>query len=116
LAHAIWNAADTVASARLIYPETRAALAAAQRAKRVPGRALPSVLLSLEERFADLELIELSGIVARAAGAAAERFALRANDAIHLASALAIPEEVTVSTWGADLRRASLAAGLSVSP
>ena len=116
MAHAIWNAADTVTSARLIYPETRAALAAAQRAKRVPGRVLPSVLLSLEERFADLELIELSRIVARAAGEAAERYALRANDAIHLASALAIPEKVTVSTWDAELRRASLAAGLSVSP
>jgi uncharacterized protein len=116
LAQAIWNAADDVTSARLIYPEARAALAAARRAKRLSRHALASALHSLDERFADLELIELTPMVARAAGAAAERYELRASDAIHLASALAIPQEVTISTWDATLRRASLDAGLAVSP
>lgn len=103
-------------SSRLIYPETRAALAAARRAKRLSDRLHALALLSLDERFADLDVIEMTPAVARAAGAAAERYDLQASDAIHLASALAIPEDVTLSTWDAALRRASLGAGLSVSP
>jgi uncharacterized protein len=42
---------------------------------------------------------------------------LRANDAIHLASAVALrnPRLIVVS-WDADLRRAALEAGLAVAP
>jgi hypothetical protein len=113
---AVWNAAQYVISSRVLYPETRAALAAARRARRLTARSLLAARTEFERRCAQLELIELSEPVARAAGDAAERHGLRAADAIHLASALAIPEDVIVSTWDADLRRASLAAGLSVSP
>lgn len=70
----------------------------------------------LEYRLAELDLVELSEPIARAAGDAAERHGLREGDAIHLASALTFPAELTVLTWDAELRRVSLAAGLSVSP
>lgn len=113
---AAWNSADDVISSRILYPEARAALAAARRARRLSARTLMSARIELERRFAELEVIELSDGVARGAGEAAERHGLRGVDAIHLASALAIPEGVIVSTWDAELRRASLASGLSVSP
>jgi uncharacterized protein len=113
---AAWNAADYLISSRLLYPEARAALAAARRTRRLSARALMLARTELERRFAQFHLVELSERVARAAGDAAEHHGLRAADAIHLASALSVPEKVTVSTWDAELRRASLAAGLSVSP
>ena len=115
-AQAVWNAADSVVSSRLIYPEARAALAAARRAGRLTARLFPRALSELEGHFADLSLVELNEHVARAAGEVAERYRLRASDAIHLASALTIPAQLTVSTWDTELRRASLEAGLSVAP
>ena len=54
--------------------------------------------------------------IGRAAGEAAERRALRTGDAVHLATAMAIPAEVVVSTWDDKLRRAALAEGLTVAP
>jgi predicted nucleic acid-binding protein len=105
-----------VVSARLLYPEARAALAAARRARRLSPQALMRTRGELERRVGQLDLIELSEPVARAAGEAAERHGLHAGDAIHLASALALATHLTVLTWDGHLRRASLAAGLSVSP
>jgi predicted nucleic acid-binding protein len=55
--------------------------------------------------------------VAALAGDLAERHALRANDAIHLASALAarVSDLVFVS-WDAELRHAAAKSGLALAP
>lgn len=55
--------------------------------------------------------------LARTAGELAERLALRAYDAVHLAAALDIAEiDILMVTWDQDLAAAARAAGLSVAP
>ena len=64
-----------------------------------------------------MDIVEVSEGVARTAGDAAERHALRSHDAIQLASALVLGEPGTVVvTLDARLRRAALASGLAVAP
>jgi uncharacterized protein len=107
-----------VTSNRILYPEVRAAAAAAHRAGRTRTRRLPTTVEEIEALHADLEVIALDDALARAAGDLAERHALRGYDAVHLASALAIdvPDDLVIATWDADLAAAAVAEGRMVVP
>jgi uncharacterized protein len=110
-------AMDVSFISRIAYLEARAALAAARRA----GRSRPSehrtALHDLERAVASFRIVELHPTVARAAGDIAERFALRALDAIHLASAFALGgRDTVVVTWDRTLASAAAAAGLGIAP
>jgi predicted nucleic acid-binding protein len=113
----LWDAAPAPVSASFVIVEAMAALAAAQRARRVSARLATRLQGRLERLGASLLLVELNADLARAAGDLAGAFALRAGDAVHLASALALgdPEVVFVS-WDDDLGRAAAEAGLPVAP
>jgi predicted nucleic acid-binding protein len=107
-----------VTSSRLLYPEARAAAAAIDRAGGTRTRRLPATVEEIEALHADLEVIALDDVLARAAGDLAERHALRGYDAVHLASALAIdvPDDLVIATWDADLAAAAVAEGRMVVP
>jgi hypothetical protein len=113
----LWNAADLATSSRITYPEARAAIAGARRADRLTSRATDRARRSLDAVFPRLVVIELDRGVADSAGNAADRFGLRANDAIHLASALALDDpNVVLVTWDRELAGAARHAGLGVAP
>lgn len=109
-------AADAVATSRVSYPETAAALSRRQRCGDLPMSSLRSVLRQLARRWADFMVIDLVEI--RAGGLAA-RHGLRAFDAVHLAAALTVRtavggDGVAFASFDAALNRAAIAEGLIV--
>jgi predicted nucleic acid-binding protein len=97
-----------VVSSQLIYPEARAAAAAAHRRGRIDARTLRSAVRSIDELSAELDVIGLDAALARIAGELAERHALRGYDAVHLASAIAIEEpDLVMATWDRELATAT---------
>ena len=97
--------------------EVRAALAAALRARRVPGTAVIRARRRLETLVEEVDFVELRPAVAALAGDLAERSRLRAGDAVHLASAVSLGDgELVVASWDADLRRAAGEVGFAVAP
>jgi uncharacterized protein len=64
-----------------------------------------------------MHLVGVDWPLARHAGELAEVHSLRGYDALHLATAVAVGgPELVLATWDADLARAALAIGISVSP
>jgi uncharacterized protein len=101
----------------LAYPEARAALAAARRAKRLTARAHARAVAALDALTAELVIVGVDEALARRAGEIADERALRGYDAVHLASALALgPGETILVTWDRDLSNAAVDAGLAVAP
>ena len=112
-----WVGADTLTSSRVLYVEARSALAAALRARRVSRAMLTRARRRLEDLAEGIAFVELGPAIALRAGGLAERHGLRANDAIHLASALSLLDSrLIVVSWDVELRRAALEAGLAIAP
>jgi predicted nucleic acid-binding protein len=80
--------AQVAATSRVAYPEARSALSRRSREGALSGPGLRRAVAALDADMDSLVLVELNGGVARLAGDLAERHAIRAYDAIHLASAL----------------------------
>jgi predicted nucleic acid-binding protein len=113
----LWGRAERVTSSQLIYPEARAAVAAAQRGGRIDARKLRAAVRTIDELRDELEVIGLDESLARVAGELAERHALRGYDAVHLASATAIDgPDLVVATWDRDLASAAIAENHTVVP
>jgi uncharacterized protein len=106
-----WNGADSVASNRILYPEARAALAAAHRAKRVQPRGYAGRKKTLEELWLQMDIIEVTASLGKTAGDLSELHALRGYDAMHLAAALLVGADALVSA-DSDLLAAARAVGL----
>jgi uncharacterized protein len=107
---------NSAASSILSYPEGRAALGAARRARRLTQAAHKSALVEFEALQNKLARIAVDAQLARDAGELAERFALRGYDAVHLASALSVDGPVTLVTWDGDLRSAAERNGCAIAP
>jgi uncharacterized protein len=117
LADELWVAAELRVASQLVYPEARAALAAASRAGRINGRALRRAVSDLEEATASMVLVGVDEALARDAGRLAEEHGLRGYDAVHLATALAgADRELLIVTWDLELARAALRCGHPVAP
>ncbi len=117
IADELWGSADTIAASELVYPETRAAVAAAHRAGRIDGARLRETICALEKMFRSVDVVRLDGALASVAGRLAEQHGLRGYDAIHLASALTVPvRRVVMATWDRDLSVAAAEAGFAVVP
>lgn len=101
-----WTAADSVLAARLVYPEARAGLAAAQRSGRLTKRLYRGRKAALDELWQEFDVVEITSALAQTAGDLAERFGLRGYDAVHLAAALHIQPDAIASA-DADLLRAA---------
>jgi predicted nucleic acid-binding protein len=99
----LWDGADRVVSVRLIYPETRAALAQAERLGRLTAQQLRDLVAEFESLFEEIDLVEVDDVLARRAGELAEVRRLRGYDAVHLAAADRIrdPDVVVVAGDGA---------------
>jgi len=117
LADELWDVADLKASSHLIYPEARAALAAASRAGRIDARGLRQAIADLDAAVASIKRIGVDEALATAAGRLAEEHALRGYDAVHLATALSIEDPtLVIVTWDDDLAHAALRCGHPVAP
>lgn len=117
LASELWDRAESVVSSQLVYPEARAAAAAAHRARRITSATLRRAVDRIEELYTELDVISLDPGLAHFAGDLAEAHGLRGYDAVHLATALSINvDSMLLATWDGDLARAAVAAGCIVSP
>lgn len=117
LAARLWDGCDAALSSRLAYPEVHAALAAADRNHDLDADALSQATRAWEEFWAAIRPVELSAHVERRAGDLARQHALRGADAVHLASALAVPTtDLVVAVWDRRLHAAARTADLAVAP
>ncbi|CAN5469992.1 type II toxin-antitoxin system VapC family toxin [soil metagenome] len=105
----LWDGADRVVSARLVYPEGRAALALAHRLGRLTARQLRAAVAELDSKYEEFDLVEVDDMLARRAGHLAEAHNLRGYDAVHLAAADRVrdPDLVVVAGDGALLAAAA---------
>jgi predicted nucleic acid-binding protein len=106
--------ADAVASSDLAYVETLSALTRMRASKRLTAAAQRAKGQEFEEFWSATVGVEVSPDVIVRAGRLAEQHALRAYDAVHLASALLVreAEDVTLSCWDKELREAAAGEGL----
>jgi predicted nucleic acid-binding protein len=99
-------------SSQLVYPEARAALAAAARAGRIDRSTRVSAVATLEELYAQLRIVAIDEPLARHAGDLAAEYALRGYDAVHLACALHVQgDDILLATWDNALNAAARATG-----
>jgi uncharacterized protein len=99
-------------SSQLVYPEARAALAAAARARRIGESMHISAVATLEDLCAQLRTVAIDEPLARHAGDLAAQHALRGYDALHLACALQLHRDDTLlATWDSALNAAARATG-----
>jgi predicted nucleic acid-binding protein len=113
----LWDAAELKLSNELIYPEARAALAAAARAGRIDQRGLRRAVPDLERAMSSMSLVGVDQKLAREAGRLAEEYALRGYDAVHLATVLSGEDrDLVMVTWDRELAGAALRCGHPVAP
>lgn len=111
----LWGSAYPAASSILVYPEGRAALAAARRLDRLGEDEHREALATFEQLYGELVTVGVDQELAVRAGGYAEDLGLRGYDAVHLATALELgDEEVVLVTWDRDLARAAECAGLGI--
>ena len=111
----LWDEADHLVSVRLIYAEARAALAQAQRMRRVAARQLPRLAEDVDTLYSQLDHLEVDETLARRAGELAQEFGLCGYDAIHLAGAERLHDPELVLVAGDDpLLDAATELGLAV--
>jgi uncharacterized protein len=111
----LWDGADRVVSVRLIYPETRAVLAQAERLGRLTARQLRDAVTEFDSLFEEIDLIEVDDALARRAGELAEVRQLRGHDAVHLAAAVRVHDpNVVVIAGDRALLEAATAEGMTV--
>ncbi len=93
----IWGGADVVASVNLIMVESRAALAAAHRVRRLTRTQLRSAVAELEALVSDLHVVPVTDELVVSASELAGDEGLRGYDAVHLAAAVLIEATVLSS-------------------
>ena len=64
----LWDRADLLVSSQLVYPEARAALAAATRAGRIDESTHASAVATPEDLHAQLRIVAIDQSLAREAG------------------------------------------------
>jgi len=111
----LWDETSRAMGIRLVYPEARAALAQARRMERITAAQLRAAVKALEERYLQLDIVEIDNSLALEAGELAETLALRGYDAVHLTAARRISDDDLVVVAGdRALLTAAKALGLKV--
>jgi uncharacterized protein len=111
----LWNESARVVSARLLYPEARAALAKAERMERLSPTHLRAAIVELELIIPEVDYVKLTEALARRAGELAQAHQLRGYDAVHLVAALAVADpDLVLVTGDADLAAAANSIGIAV--
>jgi predicted nucleic acid-binding protein len=117
LAAALWNEADAVVVSRIADVEVRAALGAARRARLLSADGAAVAAAAWAGIAPSARVVEYAGPVPAAAAALAARHAIRAGDAIQVASAALLgPAGVLVAAWDGAVASAAQAEGLAVLP
>ena len=115
LVGALWDGADLVVTSRLADAEVRAALAGGRRSGRLDDDRGATV--EWDRLWPALHVLELGATVTAAAAVLVDKHPLRAADALHLASALALRSpDLVVAVWDERLAAAARAEGLQVVP
>jgi uncharacterized protein len=109
----LWDQADHLATSQLLYVDARAALAAANRGRRITNDHYRDAARLLDDLWQQLDAVEIDEPLVAAAAELAERHGLRGYDAVHLASALRVGAEV-LSSADHQVCEAALAEGLHV--
>jgi predicted nucleic acid-binding protein len=99
-------------SSILLYAETRSALARARRDARIMPHDLALARRLFERLWEGMYRVEATEEISRQAGDLAEEHSLRAYDAVHLASAVSIAENVVFVAADGDLLEAAAHRGL----
>ncbi len=119
------NEASIIATAKVAYPETRAALARGKREEILTLSAYKEAVMNFIADWPSYFVLELTDSVMYKAGELAENYKLRGFDSIHLASALTLAgvlaeegskEKVEVGCWDKGLAEALKASGFVVFP
>lgn len=92
-AGALWDASDVAITSWLAYAEARAVLAAARRSRRLSSDGLSDAKSALEDRFGELDILDVSEAIVRSA---------------------ALGPEVILVTWDRDLADAGRALGFDL--
>jgi uncharacterized protein len=111
--------AEIVATSEIAYLEARAALARCRREKAFSLASYRRLMNDLETDWDTYFTIPATISVIRGAAALAERYTLRAYDALHLASAKLLQEEapaeaILFASWDDTLDRAARREGFTV--
>lgn len=113
----LWATNEEFATAPVACAETRGAIAATVRSRRLSITRAERALSHLDRVWPDISTQDIDDLLGLFAGALAGRHGLRALDAVHLASALSLAKaEPVVVSWDTDLRKAAAAEGLAISP
>jgi predicted nucleic acid-binding protein len=113
----VWDAADAVICSQLAHPEVCAALAAAERARRMSPRQRSIALDTWRRLWAGVRTVDLNSAIALAAGGLASDYGLRGGDAVHLATVAAVGEhQALFAVWDTRLRDGAAALGIAVVP
>ena len=96
----LWDQGDAVATSRLTYVETAAALGHAERAGRVTPNEHGAALRSLDRLWAEFDVIEVDDTLIRRAAALAGDFGLSGYNAVHCASAEQLDDDDLVAATG----------------
>jgi uncharacterized protein len=111
----LWAEADAHVSTSLLRVEARSAIARARLGGRLSKRQSAAASAALASVLDEIDYVEPRTEIVELAGKLAERHALRAYDAVHLASALALRDRlVAFATWDRGLADAAHASGLAV--
>jgi hypothetical protein len=111
----LWREASSLATSTLTIVEVRSALVRATRSRCLTPRGFRAAKNTAALLAAELYLVETDHGLLDDAAEFAERHVLRAIDAVHLASALALRDpEVVIATWDRELRTAATAEGLRI--
>ena len=112
--------ADVVATSILAYAEARAAFARRRREKQIALAAYTQILREFEPDWDRYVVLDATDPLIRSAGKLAEIHALRAYDAIHLASAKILKDKVappvSFASWDVRLTVAAVKEGLATLP
>jgi predicted nucleic acid-binding protein len=95
-----WDDTNVIVSSRLLYVETAAALAQAQRLGRLTEDEHLRCRRRLEEMWSAMDVIEVDEQVIIRAAELAHRLSLRGYDAVHCASAEQLDDDDVVAASG----------------
>jgi len=110
--------ARRLATSALAYVESRSALARRRRAGDILPAEHRGILRQLDEDWRSLVSLAVTGAVLDEAVRIADKYVLRAYDAIHLASAItlrsSLEETILLASWDDELDAAAKREGFSV--
>jgi predicted nucleic acid-binding protein len=112
------RASDFIATSLMSYVETRSALVRKGRSREISRPTLTRCRREFDRDWLRLHRLPVDEALVRKAGELAEEHALRALDALHLATAdslqVALRSAITFACFDADLNGAAEARGLAV--